>query len=142
MSNEPQRTAWVSGRANYVYDLKLLERLKLIEIGVIFLFRYSEQIGPMSRYPSFNSGRSKCSTKSSPAASTSGKLEGPLGCNCIAKGEGVHYLGITGLVSAGVLSGVFFKPMYTNVKQLLPNVENDAETDAEDLVIQSDKNYH
>jgi hypothetical protein len=44
--------AWISKSANYVDDLKLLARskhLKLIEIGVNFPFRYSEQIGPLSK---------------------------------------------------------------------------------------------
>jgi hypothetical protein len=41
----PQRMAWISESADYVDDLKLLERskhLKLVEIGVDFPFRYSE----------------------------------------------------------------------------------------------------
>jgi hypothetical protein len=50
--DELQRMAWISKSANYVDDLKLLERskhLKLIEIGFNFPFRYSEQIGPLSK---------------------------------------------------------------------------------------------
>lgn len=44
-------------------------------------------------------------------------FEGPLGYNRIAKGEAVRYPGTTsGLLSACVLSRVFFRPIYTNVK--------------------------